>query len=77
MPGGTLDQAYDDATPTVGALGLTEAERPKVRIRRRPFGPQPFDHELEGAIAYTGERHGRAVSIRIEGDSVTTTLSGR
>ncbi len=77
MPGGTLDQAYDDATPTVAPLGLTEAERPKVKIRRTPLGPRQLDHELEGAIAYTGERHGRAVSIRIEGNTVTTTLTGK
>ncbi|HEY8001479.1 MAG TPA: hypothetical protein VID76_06035 [Solirubrobacterales bacterium] len=76
MPGGTLDQAYDDAGPTLGALGLAEAERPKVRIRRRPFGRQQFEHELDGAIAYAGERHGRPVSIRIDGSGVTTTLGG-
>jgi hypothetical protein len=77
MPGGTVDQAYDNATPTVAALGLTEAERPKVRIRRTPMGPRPLDHDLEGAIAYTGERHGRHVSVRIEGNTVTTELSGK
>jgi hypothetical protein len=77
MPGGTLDRAYGDAAPTLGALGLTESERPQVKIRRRPLGPQPFQHQLEGAIAYTGQRHGRAVSIRIDGDGVTTTLGGR
>ena len=77
MPGGTLDQAYDDAAPTVAPLGLTETERPKVKIRRRPFGSQPMQHELEGAIAYAGERHGRAVSVRIEGNTVTTELSGK
>jgi hypothetical protein len=77
MPGGTLDQAYDDATPTVSALGLTEAERPKVRIHRTPVGPRPFDHDLEGAIAYSGTRHGRSVSIRIEGNTVITTLGGK
>jgi uncharacterized membrane protein len=77
MPGGTLDQAYDDATPTVAALGLTEAERPHVEIHRQPLGSQPFRHELEGAIAYSGERHGRQVSVRIEGNTVTTELSGK
>src|SRR4051794_18252778 len=77
MPGGTLDQAYDDATPTAAALGLTEAERPHVEIHRQPLGSQPLTHELEGAIAYTGERHGRQVSVRIEGHTVTTELSGK
>ena len=77
MPGGTIDKAYDDATPTVGALGLSESERPKLRIKRTPLGPRPFDHDLEGAIAYSGKRHGRSVSIRIEGNTVLTTLSGK
>jgi hypothetical protein len=77
MPGGTLDQAYDDATPTVAALGLTEAERPHVEIHRQPLGSQPLTHELEGAIAYSGERHGRHVSVRIEGNTVSTELSGK
>ena len=63
MPGGTLDQAYDDAAPTIAALGLTEAERPKVEIRRSRSarGPAP---RAGGAIAYAGERHGRGVSVR-------------
>ena len=77
MPGGTVDQAYDNAAPTIAALGLSEAERPKVRISRTPMGPRPFDHDLEGAIAYSGKRHGRSVSVRIDGNAVTTTLSGK
>ena len=77
MPGGTIDRAYDDAAPTLSALGLTEAERPKVRIHETPMGPRPFDHDLEGAAAYTGRRHGRTVSVRIEGNTVVTTLSGQ
>ena len=77
MPGGTIDQAYDAATPTLAALGLHEAERPKVRIRQTPMGPRPFDHDLEGAAAYSGKRHGRSVSVRIEGSTVMTTLSGK
>jgi hypothetical protein len=75
MPGGTIDQAYDDSTPTIDALGLAETERIKVRVRRQPLGPQPFRKEIEGATAYAGERHGRQVTVRIDGGS-TITLSG-
>lgn len=75
MPGGTLDQAYDDSAPTLAALGLSEAERPRVRIRRQAVGPQPFKHETEGAIVYTGTRHDRPVSVRIAGGS-TVTVGG-
>jgi hypothetical protein len=75
MPGGQLDQAYDDSAATLEPLGLTVTERLQVKIRRQPFGQQPLRHEVEGATAYSGERHGRAVSIRITGGA-TTTLSG-
>lgn len=75
MPGGTLDTAYDDAGPTLAALGLSEAERPKVRIRRRPAGPQPLTHEMEGASVYAGRRHGRPVTVRIEDGRSSVQIS--
>ncbi len=53
MPGGTLQQAYDSALPTLDALGFSEAERPELKIRRQPLGPQPFKHGMEGASVYT------------------------
>ena len=64
MPGGQLSQAYDTAAPTLAALGLSEAERPQVKIGHRADGPQPLTPEIEGAAVYAGRRHGRAVTVR-------------
>ena len=75
IPGGTLDSAYDDSAATLEPLGLELTERPRVKLRRQPLGPQPIRHRIEGPVAYSGRRHGRAVSIRFEGGA-TTTLSG-
>ena len=38
MPGGSLDQAYDDSAATLAALGLSEAERPRSGSASRPSG---------------------------------------
>jgi len=76
MPGGAIDQGYDSAAPTLEALGLNEDERPRVRIREHPYGPQPMRHEMVGAVAYSGTRHGRRVSVRIEGAESAVTVGG-
>ena len=62
------------APPRAGAA-VRGAARPRVRIRRQAVGPQPFKHETEGAIVYTGTRHDRPVSVRIAGGS-TVTVGG-
>jgi hypothetical protein len=72
--GGTLDQAYEDSAATTEPLGLELVERPEVVVRRR-IGGSGAQADVVGAVAYSGRRHGRAVSIRIEGGA-TTTLSG-
>lgn len=75
MPGGGLDQAHDAAAPTLRALGLTETQRPKVVIRSQAAGPQPLRHEVVGASAYAGQRHGRPVMVAIAGGS-TVAVGG-
>jgi hypothetical protein len=75
VPGGGLDQAYDASEPTLKALGLSETDRPKVEIHSQAMGPQPLRHEVVGASAYAGERHGRAVTVTIAGGS-TVTVGG-
>ena len=74
MPGGSLEQAYDNAGPTLAALGLTETSRPQVEIRQRAFGPTAMTHELEGALIYEGERRGRQVSVTIGTGSLVQVL---
>ncbi|MFL5871827.1 MAG: hypothetical protein ACJ75R_12135 [Solirubrobacterales bacterium] len=76
MPGGTLDSAYNAAVPTLDPLGLSQVERLEVGARPRITGPG-LEKKVSGAIAYTGLRHGRQVSIRIPADGGgTTTLAG-
>jgi hypothetical protein len=75
MPGGTLDRAYDDAAPTMSALGLSETERPHVEIHHQATGPQPLRHETVGDAAYAGTRRGRRVSVVIGGGS-TVSVGG-
>jgi len=72
--GGELDRAYDDSAAALEPLGLRLIERPRVEMRKRFDSPLPR-HEVVGGVAYAGERHGRQVSVRIEGGS-QTTLSG-
>lgn len=73
--GGQLDQAYADSAATLEPLGLRMTERPQVVIRRR-LGSPGGQADLDGALAYAGERHGRPVAIRIEGSDATTRLAG-
>jgi hypothetical protein len=71
MPGGTLDSAYDDSAATLEPLGLTLTERPQVRIEQQAVGPQPVRARVRGDVAYSGQRHGRLVSVRLGLDSTT------
>jgi hypothetical protein len=73
--GGQLDQAFDDSAATLEPLGLRLTERPKVVVHRRLVGPGA-QADLEGDIAYEGERYGRHVSVRIDGGHATTALGG-
>lgn len=75
MPGGTIDTAYDDVAPTLSALGLKESERPQVRIRAPSTGSQLMTHDLEGASVYTGTRHGRPVTVTIEGAHTSIAIA--
>lgn len=72
--GGQLDQAYEDSA-ALDPLGLRLTERPRVVVRRRLGGPGA-QADVEGALGYAGERHGRTVAIRIEGMSARTALGG-
>jgi hypothetical protein len=74
--GGTLDQAYDASAATLEPLGLRMVERPQIEITPRPIGAG-MQKQITGAVAYAGQRHGRSVSVRIDGGSnVTTELGG-
>jgi hypothetical protein len=76
VPGGTMDQAYDAAKPTLDPLGLQVIERPKkvsLTLRRTRPG---LEKHVTGVVAFAGTRHGRPVSVRLESAARATTTVG-
>jgi hypothetical protein len=73
--GGRLDQAYADSAATLEPLGLRMSERPEVVVRGRPVGPGA-QADVVGASVFVGERHGRPVTVTIEGSDATTAIGG-
>lgn len=71
--GGSLAPAYALSEPTMKPLGLTLTEAPSVRVSPRPTSPGLQKHVV-GTATYEGNRHGRAVRLRLA--SKTTTEVG-
>jgi hypothetical protein len=69
MPGGTLDKGYERTDRALAPLGLEVTERPRIRIEPRVAQPG-MRSRLEGAVALSGSRHGRDVSVRFESGAV-------
>lgn len=71
--GGELDQAYERAGRAMAPLGLAVIERPTVTIEAKYAGP-PFHMgpAIHGALVLEGERHGRAVTVRMPSGGVRT-----
>ena len=65
MPGGTLDEGYARTDRAMAPLGLQVTERPRIQIEPRVAQPG-MRSRLEGAVALSGRRHGRDVSVRFE-----------
>lgn len=65
MPGGTLDRGYERTDRAMAPLGLEVTERPRIRIEPRVAQPG-MRSRLEGAVALSGKRRGRRVSVRFE-----------
>ena len=66
--GGDLDQAYDAADRAMAPLGLAATERPEIRIEPKSVAPFRMGPGMHGAVVLEGERHGRAVSVRMPAD---------
>jgi hypothetical protein len=66
--GGDLDQAYDRAGRAMAPLGLAVTERLTVRIEPKSVQPFRMGPGVHGAVVLTGERHGRAVTVRMPAD---------
>lgn len=73
-PGGTLAPAYASSEVTMKPLGLTMTEVPSVQMSPRPTGPG-MQKQIVGTAVYEGERHGRAVRLRLA-TRTTTEVSG-
>jgi hypothetical protein len=70
-PGGEMDSAYDKVGVAMAPLGLEVTERPKVSIEVREATTGRVGPKVHGALVLNGERHGRAVSVRLGSGEVS------
>lgn len=66
-PGGELDKGYERTDRAMKPLGLAVTERPKGGFEPRSPTMAGFDYRLRGATELGGQRHGRAVTVRLGG----------
>jgi hypothetical protein len=64
-PGGEMDSAYDNVGVAMAPLGFEVTERPKVDIEVREATTGRVGPRVHGALVLSGERHGRAVTVRL------------
>ena len=64
-PGGELDSGYEKVGQAMAPLGLEVTERPQVDIETRDAVTGRVGPTIRGALVLSGERHGRAVSVRL------------
>jgi hypothetical protein len=70
-PGGEMDSAYDKVGLAMAPLGLEVSERPKVNIEVREATTGRVGPKVHGALVLSGERHGRAVTVRLGSGEVS------
>ncbi len=73
-PDGSLAPAYSLSGPTMKPLGLEMTEVPSVKLSPRPIGRGAQKHVV-GTAVYEGNRHGRAVRLRLA-TKTTTEVGG-
>jgi hypothetical protein len=66
-PGGEIDRGFERTDLIVKPLGLRLSERPEGGFELRGPALPGADYRLRGPTMLSGERHGRAVSIRLGG----------
>lgn len=66
-PGGELDQGFERTDRAMKPLGLQVSERPQGGFEMRYPTTPGFDYRLRGATELSGQRHGRAVVVRLGG----------
>jgi hypothetical protein len=63
--GGEIESGYERTSRAMRPLGLAVTEKPKGGFEAR-YPTQPgFDYRLRGWTVLSGERHGRAVEVRL------------
>ena len=67
-PGGEIDRGFERTDLIVKPLGLRVSERPKGGFELRGPTMPGADYRLRGPTVLSGERHGRAVTVRLGGD---------
>ncbi len=72
-PGGEMDKGYENVGLAMTPLGLEVTERPKVEIETRDAVTGRVGPKIRGALELSGERHGRAVSVRLGSGEVSST----
>jgi hypothetical protein len=72
-PGGEMDQGYEKVGLAMAPLGFEVTERPKVNIEVREATTGRVGPKIHGALVLSGERHGRAASVRLGGGEVSST----
>lgn len=70
-PGGEIQRSYDRTDRAMAPLGLQVSETPVGGFELRYPTTPGFDYRLRGWTVLSGERHGRAVSVRLGGHEDT------
>ena len=71
--GGHLDEAYDQASRAMAPLGLSVTERPELTLEPKSIQPFRMGPAMHGAMVMRGNRHGRAVEVRMPSEGVRAT----
>lgn len=75
--GGELDRGYESLGRSVEPLGLVVDERPTVGVQQRMPPTPGLKTDVRGALRLSGIRHGRPVSIVMEGGSNSVKVGVR
>ena len=75
MPGGTVAKGFEASAQMLSPLGLDMTQHPQVGLQPR-FGQAGYNSKLVGTLLMEGERHGRRVSVRRDGEGPTVTSVG-
>jgi hypothetical protein len=73
-PGGELDQGYERVGLAMAPLGFELTERPTVKIEMRDAVTPRMGPKIHGDLVLDGERHGRAVSVRLGSGEVSSSF---